>query len=183
MFKGAVLAMAVCLCGGLSAQSMVNSIKIGGNIGFALPKENAKMSLGVDLAYQNLVTPYFGLGVATGYTHYIESSHATLDNNPVGLVPAALLLRYYPERSGFYIGADFGYGFLVGDKLVASNASVERPDGGLYLKPEIGYHNRDWNFFMQYQKVFTGSKGEIGDQNYNVGSLGVGVAYNIAIGR
>ena len=30
-----------------------------------------------------------------------------------------------------------------------------------YLKPEIGYHNQDWNFAVQYTKVFTGDKGNL----------------------
>ena len=61
--------------------------------------------------------------------------------------------------------------------------NVDRPDGGFYIKPEIGYHNRDWNFFVQYNKTFTGDKGEIGDQKYNAGAIGVGFGYNIPLGK
>ena len=75
------------------------------------------------------------------------------------------------------------FGFIVGDDAVASNAAVARPDGGFYIKPEIGYHNKDWNFALQYQKVFTGDEGEIGTQKYNAGSLGLGVSYNIPLGK
>ena len=78
-----------------------------------------------------------------------------------------------------------GYGFIVGDDKVASNdvTGTARPDGGLYIKPEIGYHNADWNFSLQYQKTFTGDKGEIGSQKYNAGAIGVGVGYNIPLGK
>jgi len=56
----------------VSAQnaSMNNMLKVGANVGIALPAENASAALGFDVAYQNLVTPGFGLGIATGYTHY-----------------------------------------------------------------------------------------------------------------
>ena len=50
--------------------------------------------------------------------------------------------------------------------------TTDRPDGGLYIKPELGWHNRHWNFSIQYTKLFTGSKGEIGNQNYNAGRSG-----------
>lgn len=99
------------------------------------------------------------------------------------MVPVAALIRIYPKQMGFYLGTDIGYGFIVGDKNVASNSTVERPDGGLYIKPEIGYHNKDWNFAVQYQKTFTGDKGEILNQKYSAGAIGVGVGYNIPLGK
>ena len=66
---------------------------------------------------------------------------------------------------------------------MASNSPVDRPDGGFYIKPEIGYHNRDWNFAIQYNKVFTGEEGQILAQDYNAGSLGIGVSYNLPLGQ
>ena len=189
--KKSILAVGILGAGLLSAQSadMKNMIKVGANVGIAVPQENASAALGLDVAYQNLVTPGFGLGIATGYTHYFGRENTvgglTVDNNDFGVVPVAALVRIYPKQTGFYFGTDLGYGFITGDKQVASNTVVatERPDGGLYIKPEIGYHNRDWNFAVQYQKVFTGDKGEIGDQKYNAGALGLGVSYNIPLGQ
>ena len=189
--KKSILAVSILGAGLVSAQSadMKNMIKVGANVGIAVPQENASAALGLDVAYQNLVTPGFGLGIATGYTHYFGRENTvgglTVDNNDFGVVPVAALVRIYPKQTGFYFGTDLGYGFITGDKQVASNTVVatERPDGGLYIKPEIGYHNRDWNFAVQYQKVFTGDKGEIGDQKYNAGALGLGVSYNIPLGQ
>ena len=189
--KRSILAVGILGAGLVSAQSadMKNMIKVGANVGIAVPQENASAALGLDVAYQNLVTPGFGLGIATGYTHYFGRENTVgglaVDNNDFGVVPVAALVRIYPKQTGFYFGTDLGYGFITGDKQVASNTVVatERPDGGLYIKPEIGYHNRDWNFAVQYQKVFTGDKGEIGDQKYNAGALGLGVSYNIPLGQ
>ena len=182
--KKAIVAGGVMSLGLMSvhAQSMENMLKIGVNAGFAVPKENASAAIGVDLSYQHLVTPSFGLGLATAYEHYFGSDNDGIKNNDFGVVPIAALVRFYPKRSGLYLGADLGYGFIVGDQKVASNSNVDRPDGGFYLKPEFGYHNRDWNFFLEYRKTFTGDKGKIGNQNYSAGSLGVGVAYNIPLG-
>ena len=189
--KRSILAVGILGAGLVSAQSadMKNMIKVGANVGIAVPQENASAALGLDVAYQNLVTPGFGLGIATGYTHYFGRENTVgglaVDNNDFGVVPVAALVRIYPKQTGFYFGTDLGYGFITGDKQVASNTVVatERPDGGFYIKPEIGYHNRDWNFAVQYQKVFTGDKGEIGDQKYNAGALGLGVSYNIPLGQ
>lgn len=188
MFKQTILVAGLLAAGIVSAQSadMKNMLKVGINAGAALPTENSSASLGVDLAYQNLVTPGFGLGIATGYTNFFgrdnDVNGVTYKNNDFGVVPVAALIRVYPKQTGFYLGTDLGYGFIVGDDKVASNATVARPDGGFYIKPEIGYHNKDWNFAVQYQKVFTGSTGEIGSQKYNAGSLGAGVSYNIPLG-
>lgn len=189
--KKSILALGLVTAGLVSAQSadMRNMIKIGGNVGLAVPAENASAAAGVDIAYQNLATPGFGIGLATGYTHFFGKENTvngvTIDNNDFGVVPVAALIRVYPKQTGFYLGTDVGYGFITGDKNVSSSTGVmvERPDGGLYIKPEIGYHNRDWNFALQYQKVFTGDKGEIGDQKYNAGALGLGVSYNIPLGK
>lgn len=196
--KKTILGLGILATGIVSAQdteaakfdniSMRNMIKIGANVGLAVPSENASAAVGLDVAYQHLVTPGFGLGVATGYTHFFGKENTVngvkYDNNDFGVVPVAALIRVYPKDTGFYFGGDLGYGFIVGDDKVASNVgSPNRPDGGFYIKPEIGYHNNDWNFALQYQKVFTGNEGEMSGQNYNAGALGVGVSYNIPLGK
>ena len=185
MFKQAVLAAGILTAGFASAQSakMNNMLKIGANVGVSVPQENASASAGLDIAYQNLITPGFGLGIASGYSHYFGRTNDGIENNDFGVVPVAALIRIYPKQTGFYFGSDLGYGFITGDEKVASNRTVDRPDGGFYIKPEIGYHNRDWNFALQYQKTFTGSTGEIGSQKYSAGALGLGVGYNIPLGK
>lgn len=183
--KKSVLALGLLTAGIMSAQNsdMRNMIKIGAHGGFAVPAENASGNLGLDVSYQNLITPGFGLGIATGYSHFFGKENNGINNNDFGVVPVAALIRIYPKQTGFYLGTDLGYGFIVGDDNVASNSSVVRPDGGFYIKPEIGYHNQDWNFAVQYQKTFTGNKGEIGAQKYSAGAVGVGVGYNIPLGK
>lgn len=183
--KKSVFAVGLMTAGLLSAQSadMRNMIKIGANVGMALPAENASANVGLDLAYQNLVTPGFGLGIATGYSHFFGKDNNGLNNNDFGVVPVAALIRIYPQQTGFYLGTDLGYGFITGDDQVASNNPTARPDGGLYIKPEIGWHNRHWNVALQYQKTFTGDKGQIGGQKYNAGALGLGFAYNLPLGK
>ena len=172
------------------AQSMKNTIKIGVLAGASVPSNNAAAAAGLDVAYQNLITPHFGLGVATGYQHHFGQENdlngTKLDNNSFGVVPVAALVRYYPKAEGIYIGTDLGYGVITGDENVASNSAVARPNGGFYLKPEVGYHNRNWNIFAHYAKTFTGDDGTIkignASQKYNAGVIGVGVAYNIGLG-
>ena len=188
--KKSVLALGLVTAGLMSAQSpdMKNMLKIGIHGGAALPSENAGGNVGVDLSYQNLVTPGFGLGIATGYSHYFGKENTVngvkINNNDFGVVPLTALVRFYPKQTGFYLGTDLGYGFIVGDDKVASNVGApERPTGGFYIKPEIGYHNKDWNFAVQYAKTFTGSEGEFGSQKYNTGALGVAIGYNIPLGN
>ncbi|NGY37185.1 hypothetical protein FQU23_006615 [Flavobacterium sp. XN-5] len=183
--KKTVLALLLFSGAIASAQdsAYTNMIKIGVNGGVALPSENASANLGVDLGYQYLVTPGFGLGIATGYNQFFGKENDGIDNNDFAVVPVAAMFRYYPQTSGFYLGTDLGYGFITGDDKVASNSLVDRPTSGLYIKPEIGYHNIHWNFALQYTKVFTGNEGNIGSQDYSVGVLGVGIGYNLPLGK
>lgn len=177
----------------IHAQSMKNTIKIGALAGISVPQNNAAAAAGIDVAYQNLLTPHFGLGLATGYQHHFGQENkindVKLDNNSFGVVPVAALIRYYPKAEGIYIGADAGYGVITGDDKVVKNGSYnsDKPSGGFYLKPEIGYHNRSWNIFAHYSKVFTGDDGNVkvaGEtQKYSTGIVGIGLAYNIGLGR
>ena len=66
--KKTILALGLMTAGLVSAQSadMTNMLKVGVNGGLAVPAENAGGNLGLDLSYQNLLTPGFGLGIATG---------------------------------------------------------------------------------------------------------------------
>lgn len=167
--------------------SMKNTLKFGVMGGVSVPNNNAGGNVGLDVGYQHLVTPHVGIGIVSGYNQFFGKENDGIKNNNFGVVPVAGLFRYYPASKGIYFGTDLGYGFIVGDAKVASNSLVERPNGGLYLKPEIGYHNRNWNVFLHYTKVFTADNGTISgvkeSQKYNAGSLGIGVAYNIGLGR
>lgn len=185
VLKQAAFVVGLFIATAATAQNsdMRNMLKLGINGGFALPSNNASGALGVDLAYQNLGVPGFGLGVATGYTHYFAKKNDNIENNDFGVIPVAALIRFYPQQSGFYFGADLGYGIITGDKKVAKNSAVERPTGGFYINPEIGYHNRDWNFGVHYQRTFTGDKGTINDQKFAAGNLGASISYNIPLGK
>lgn len=188
MLKQAAFAAAMLTAGLMSAQSadMTNMFKVGANGGVSTGGNTAG-NLGLDVSYQHLVTPGFGLGIASGYNHFFGKDNTVngikIKNNDFGVVPVAALVRVYPQKTGFYAGADLGYGFIVGDDKVAENINVDRPDGGFYLKPELGWHNRDWNVYAHYTKVFTGDKGEIANQKYNAGTVGVGFGYNIPLGK
>ena len=191
-----LILFSVCIFGLTLAKAQTgglykNTLKAGLSGGVAVPGNNAAAGAGIDLSYQYLATNHFGIGIATGYSRFFgknkDISNTTLKNNSFGVVPVAALFRLYPKAKGFYAGADIGYGIITGNKYVAENASVQRPDGGFYLRPQMGYHNRDWNFFVQYSKVFTGDNGKIivgsQSQKYNAGALGIGVAYNIGLGN
>ena len=77
---------------------------------------------------QYLVTPNFGIGLTTGYDHFFGKDGV----DDFGIIPAAAFARYYFKPKGLFLGVDFGYGFLT---------NVDNNDGGLYVNPQIGYHN------------------------------------------
>ena len=119
----------------------------------------ASFNLGLDLRGQYLFNPNFAIGVVSGYTHYFGKDNV----DDFGVIPLAGFARYYFTKSGIFIGADVGYGFL---------SNVEDNGGGLYLNPQIGYHNRDWNIYGFYQNTFA-------ENDVDIQSVGVGVTYNI----
>lgn len=119
----------------------------------------SSFNLGLDLRGQYLFNPNFAIGIASGYSHYFAKDNL----EDFGVVPVAAFARYYFTPSGLFIGADLGYGFLT---------NVENNSGGMYVNPQVGYHNRDWNIYAFYQNTFT-------ENDLNLQTVGVGVTYNI----
>ncbi len=120
----------------------------------------SSLGLGLDLSGQVLATKNLGLGIATGYTNFFGKNGAA----DFGIVPIGALIRYYPASSGFFAGTDLGYSFLT---------NTSGSNGGFYIKPQLGYHNYDWNIFGFYNQVFVNS-------GFNdVQNIGVAASYNI----
>ena len=134
-------------------------LKVGIHAGIPMAdsKDVSSFALGVDAKYQFLDLKSFGLGLATGYTNYFAKEN--YDNH--GVIPVAALLRYYPTRR-FFIGSDLGVGFVTG---------LDETKTGFYYRPEVGYHDNEWNIFLYYQGTHV--------NDFNVGNLGIGANYNI----
>tara|TARA_R110002020_G_scaffold474199_1_gene704912 strand:+ start:212 stop:784 length:573 start_codon:yes stop_codon:yes gene_type:complete len=137
-------------------------LKVGLNLGAPVGDigDYSSFAFGLDVAGQFMRTDNFGLGVATGYTNYFGKE----DLPDFGAIPLGLMLRYYPQPSGFFAGTDVGYTFLTGDIV---------SDGGFYIRPQVGYHNYDWNIFAFYNQVFTS------DPAADIQTIGVAATYNI----
>lgn len=165
--KKIILLVAVLIAGTTFAQQNVdisskNSwLKVGLNAGLPVGEidQASSFTLGLDLKGQYLVTPNFGIGVASGYTQYFGKD----GGDGFGIVPLAGFARYYFQPKGLFLGVDLGYGFLT---------NVDNNSGGLYLNPQIGYHNEDWNFFAFYQNTFA-------ENDINIQAIGIGATYNI----
>ncbi|WP_417855101.1 hypothetical protein [Xanthomarina gelatinilytica] len=136
-------------------------LKLGLTAGVPIGDANdaSSFAFGADLRGQYLFNPNIAIGLASGYTHYFGKDNI----DDFGVIPAAGFFRYYFTPDGLFLGVDVGYGFL---------ANIDNNDGGLYVNPQIGYHNRDWNFYGYYQNTF--AENELDIQN-----VGVGVTYNI----
>jgi hypothetical protein len=124
--------------------------------------------LGLDLAAQFLRTNNFGVGIATGYSKYFEKSEAPAYqgmNDGFGAIPLGLLLRFYPQPEGIFVGTDIGYTFLSGVTSVNT--------GGAYIRPMLGYHNYDWNVFAYYNHIFRP------ETTIDVQSVGLAITRNL----
>lgn len=120
--------------------------------------------LGVDLKYQFLNAESFAIGASTGYTHYFGKEEGIIEFSDSGLIPVAGLFRLYPTKN-FFLGTDLGYAFFTEGSET----------GGFYYRPEIGYHNDEWNIFGYYQGVSS--------DGISPSSVGVGINYNIIQGK
>uniref|UniRef100_UPI0040474FBD hypothetical protein n=1 Tax=Mariniflexile sp. TaxID=1979402 RepID=UPI0040474FBD len=121
--------------------------------------DRASFNAGLDLRGQYLVNPNLGIGIASGYSHFFAKEGF----EDFGVIPVAGFIRYYFTPKGLFLGTDVGYGFLT---------NIDNNDGGLYVNPQIGYHNRDWNLYAFYQNTFA-------ENDVDLQTVGVGVTYNI----
>ncbi|MFT4522583.1 MAG: hypothetical protein ACI8ZN_001533 [Bacteroidia bacterium] len=86
-------------------------------------------------------------------------------NTDVGVLPIAIIYRYYPESVGWFAGLELGYAFLSG---------LDGTTGGYFVRPQIGLHYDYWNFFGYYDQI---KVEEAGVQNIH--AIGLGITYNI----
>ncbi|HLV38896.1 hypothetical protein [Xanthomarina sp.] len=119
----------------------------------------SSFNLGLDLRGQYLFNPNIAVGIASGYSHFFGKDNF----DDFGVVPLAGFFRYYFTPNGLFFGGDVGYGFLT---------NIDNNQGGLYVNPQIGYHNRDWNIYAFYQNTFA-------ENDVDIQNVGVGVTYNI----
>lgn len=120
----------------------------------------SSFAAGLEVSGQFMQTKNFGIGIASGYTQYFAKNGF----KDFGAIPLGLMLRYYPQPSGFFVGSDLGYTFLT------NSGSA---NGGFYVKPQLGYHNYNWNIYGFYNQVFQ-KTGYVDVQN-----VGLAATYNI----
>lgn len=165
-----LFALAMTVCTVSFAQSTTNNIttrnswlKFGLNAGVPVGdmSDFTSFTAGLELKGQLMETNHFGIGLTTGYNHFFGKNNF----NDVGTIPIGAFVRGYPKSTGFFAGLDAGYSIITGDNNV---------DGGVYLRPQIGYHNYNWNFFGFYNHIFVDEPGLS-----NVSHVGIGATYNI----
>lgn len=142
-------------------------LKLGANVGVPVGNVSnySSFTAGLELKGQVLETNYLGLGLTTGYNHYFGKNGV----KDFGTIPLGAFLRLYPQSKGFFFGTDLGYSIVTG---------YDNAKGGFYLKPQLGYHNYDWNVFAFYNNIFRSDV-----NGGSIGSVGVGATYNIRFSK
>lgn len=162
---------AMAFFGVMNAQS--GNFKVGAHVGYpGLPFGlGTNFNAGVDVAYMYPVTDKLKLGITTGYSHYFAGKGSLLrelaDSSGLGIIPAAASIDYNVTPK-FYLGADVGYAFAVGNKDLSGT-------GGFYAQPKIGYNiTPNHNLYISYKTMASiGGK----DGSSFVGSINLGYAY------
>ena len=121
----------------------------------------SSFTMGVDLKGQLMETNHVGIGLTSGYNHFFAKNNF----ESFGSIPVGAFIRYYPSSNGFFVGTDLGYTFLT---------NANGADGGFYLRPQVGYHNYDWNFFGFYNGILRGD-----DNGGSLHYAGLGATYNL----
>lgn len=114
----------------------------------------------LELKGQLMSTNHLGIGLTTGYNHFFGKDGF----DGFGTIPAGAFVRVYPKAKGFFAGTDIGYSFIT----------TKGADGGFYVKPQLGYHNYDWNIFGFYNGILRSD-----NSGGNIQHVGVGATYNI----
>lgn len=165
---------ALALFGVINAQS--GNFKVGAHVGYAgLPVGiGYNLNAGVDVAYMYPVADKLKLGITTGYSHYFANKEPifkigglSLDTYSFGIIPIAASLDYNVTPK-FYLGADLGYAFAVGNKDLSKN-------GGFYYQPKIGYNiTPSHNLYVSYKSIASVADG---DGYSSLGSINLGYSY------
>jgi hypothetical protein len=138
-------------------------LKVGVNAGvpFGNLSKVSNFTLGAELKGQVMSTNHVGLGLTAGYNHFFPKDGF----KNFGSVPLGLFVRYYPKSRGFFAGTDVGYTIITG----LSDAS-----GGVYVRPQLGYHNYHWNVFAFYNGIFRSE-----ENGSSLQYASIGATYNI----
>jgi len=123
--------------------------------------EVSNFTLGLDLKGQLMSTNHIGIGLTTGYNHFFVKDGF----ESFGTIPLGVFMRVYPDYKGFFAGTDLGYSLLTG---------TNNNKGGVYVRPQLGYHNYDWNIFGFYNHIFRGDV-----DGGAIQTAGIGFTYNL----
>jgi hypothetical protein len=142
-------------------------LKLGANLGVPVGNVSnySSFTAGLELKGQVLETDNLGIGLTTGYDHYFGKN----GYSGFGTIPLGAFIRVYPQSHGFFLGSDIGYSFLTGANGATS---------GFYVKPQLGYHNYDWNVFAYYNDIVRST-----EDGGSIGSVGIGATYNIRFSK
>lgn len=149
----------------LSKVSSKNTwFKVGLNAGVPLPPTNSSFILGLDASLQFLETKSSGIGIKSGFSYYFSADNTLED---IGEIPLAIMYRFYPSSTGFFMGVDIGYSFII---------NAPNTIGGFMGRPHAGYHGKNWNIFAYYNLVLIQEA-----NNDHIQSVGVSVTRNIRL--
>ncbi|NKI31893.1 hypothetical protein [Croceivirga thetidis] len=111
----------------------------------------SSFTFGFDFFQHYGISEEFDIGFATGFTNAFGKTEQVQvgdfsingDFNNLQFIPAAALLRYYPQRY-LNIGADVGYALALNQGL----------GGGLYYRPTINFDvTENTGFYVSYTNI------------------------------
>ena len=149
MKKLILSAVALFAFGFANAQEMDGGFQVGIHVGLPMGdvKDLTSFNAGLDLAYMWPAGEGFEIGAATGYDSWFakdyEAFGVTIKGEDAGFIPLAGALKYSVTEN-FFVGADLGYAFYVGDGDA---------NGGFYYQPKVGYQMAEVDVFVGYKGI------------------------------
>lgn len=128
-------------------------IKAGFHAGVPMSQASdfSTFTFGFDFFQHYGISEEFDIGFATGFTNAFGKTEQAQtgdfsidgDFNNIQFIPAAALVRYYPQRY-LSIGGDVGYALALNQGL----------GGGLYYRPTFNFDfNDNTGFFISYSNI------------------------------
>ncbi len=139
------------------------NIGINGGITNGSLKGVSSNALGADFNYLFPVNDFLEFGPSLSFIYFNTNKVEELELDPFIYMPIGVAFRFTSLAEKFYVGTDAGY---------AVGISPEGDDGGVYIKPQLGYSITD---DLKINLFFSGVKKTSPTYSY----IGLGLEFNV----
>lgn len=144
-----------------------NQLNVGVNVGIPVgdSKDISNIAFGADINYLFDISEDFKVGPSIGFIYF--SPEDDIIDAPT-FIPVGASILFHSFEDKFYVGGEIGYGVAISDDN----------DGGVYIKPTVGYYITDsFKINAFYSGIRTSTEAD------THAYAGIGLAYDLKASR